>query len=159
MNEMAPPRGDMNLIGVASRVGVALILLAAALGKIELPQNFAEEVAAYRVAPVAWVNAIAYLLPWLEVVLATSLITGVWRRESRLIVLVLLVGFTGLKIYSQVAGLHISCGCFSGTFAFLSKIFEGPRGIALNLGLLALVATDFYSDARRNAVASRTDKS
>lgn len=63
-------------------------------------------------------------------------------------VLALLIGFTALKIYAEVAQLHISCGCFSGTFAFLGKIFEGARGIALNLGLLALVAADFYSDAQ-----------
>lgn len=145
----AVQRSGASLIGVAARWVVALVFLAAAAGKIELPHKFAEEIVGYRLAPLAAVNAIAYILPWLEVLLALSLLSGVWRRDARRLLLALLVFFTGLKVYAEAVGLHISCGCFGGSFAFLGTIFEGRGGIALNFGLLALIGLDFYSDVRR----------
>lgn len=135
-------RNGLAVAGLLSRLLVSAVFLIAAYGKIDDPLHFAEQVAAYRVAPLPLTNAIAYALPWVEVAAAGLLLLGIWRAEARFILLTLLVGFTFLKVYAELSGLQIDCGCFSGPFAFLSKVFEGWRGIGLNVALIAALVID-----------------
>lgn len=135
------------LVARAGRVLVAAVFLMAAWGKIDEPRLFAETVASYQLVPLATVSAIAYVLPWLEVLAAVLLLAGLWVSEARIVLAVMLVGFTGLKIYADVVGLRIDCGCFSGPFAILSKVFADWRGIALNVFLMAALIVDWYESS------------
>ncbi len=135
--------GSSWVISIAARVFVAALFVMAAVGKIEQPTKFAEEIRAYGVAPEAMTNAVALTLPWLELFLAAALFTP-WRGESRWLLLAMLVFFTGLKTYAEASGLKLSCGCFSGWFAFLSKAFEGWRGVALNGLLILFLLLDWW---------------
>ncbi|MEP0846158.1 MAG: hypothetical protein HRF50_04960 [Phycisphaerae bacterium] len=142
---MTTSDGKWRTAALVARLIVGAVFLAAAYGKIADPAGFAAGVAAYRAVPTAMTNAIAFTLPWFEGFCALLLMLGLWRFEVRLSLLLLLVGFTGLKLYEEVAGLRIDCSCFSGPFAFLSKIFSGWRGIALNLVLIAALLLDWYA--------------
>lgn len=138
--------GKWRAAALVARVIVGAVFLAAAYGKIADPAGFAAGVAAYRATPIVLTNAIAFILPWFEAFCALLLMLGLWRFEVRLSLLALLVGFTGLKLYEEAAGLRIDCGCFSGPFAFLSKFFSGWWGIALNLVLIAALLLDWIAE-------------
>ncbi len=151
---MNPSGTDWRTFAFLSRGLVAVVFLMAAYGKIEDPAGFAESVAAYRVAPMAWVNPIALWLPWLEVLAAVLLLAGVWRAASGWTLGLLLVGFTGLKVYAELAGVRISCGCFTGIFKMLSDMLDGWRGILLNVVLIGCVLVDLIALHRARAVAT-----
>lgn len=139
--------------GVIARCLVALILVAAAIGKIQEPMKFAEQIQSYRLVPIVVTNAMALIVPWLEVVVSVLLVAGAWRRETRWVAAVMLIVFTLAKVSAEVRGLNISCGCFGGWLAWLEKPFEGWRGIALNVGLLVMLAVDWL--AERNTAGGR----
>jgi len=137
----ARPMG-WTLLGWVARILVGAVFILAAAGKIEKPETFANEIRAYGLAPFFMTNALSYILPWTELVLGGLLIAGVWRREARLLTTVMLVFFTGIKIYAEMNGLKTGCGCFSGFLADYTKWLNGPAGVALNVVLLGLLALD-----------------
>jgi hypothetical protein len=133
---------------------VALLLLAAAVGKIREPLKFAEQIQAYRLVPIQITNIMAFTLPWLEVVTAGLLICSVWRREARWVAIGMFLIFTAAKLSAEIRGLHISCGCFGGSLAWLEKAIEGWPGIVMNVLLIGLLLTDAVSQ-RKSAAHSR----
>lgn len=155
--DRAPSAGSAPAWGHIVRVIVALFFLAAAVGKIAEPDKFAQEIQKYQLVPIQLTHGMAIVIPWLEVVCVALLLSGLWRREARLLILLMLVVFTGAKISVEIRGLNIDCGCFGGLFAFLAKIFHGWYGIALNVGLIGLLGVDWLIarkiDATRAAAA------
>jgi uncharacterized membrane protein YphA (DoxX/SURF4 family) len=138
---------------LAARVIVAGVFLLAAWGKLQDPAHFADSIREYRIIPVQLTNGMAYILPWLEVIVAVVLLVGPWCAEARLLLLVMLVVFTAAKISAEVRGLKISCGCFGGMAAWMEKSLEGWRGTLLNFVLLGLLALDYVAArfSRRSA--------
>ncbi len=127
------------------RVQLALgaIFIAAAVAKIADPPGFAHEVYNYRLPPGGAVNAMALVLPWLEILVGLALILGFWRRTAAGIVGLLLAIFIGALSINLARGRPIDCGCFS-----VSKVprTESERladmklAIARDAGMLAMVA-------------------
>ena len=122
------------------RLIVGGLFIYAAAGKIGDPMKFAEEVRAYQLAPVIVTNLIAILLPWLELIAGALLIVGFWRAEARLLILLMLIGFTFGKISVELRGLNINCGCWGS--AWMEELFHGIWGILLNLALILLIVLD-----------------
>ncbi|MBW7905003.1 MAG: DoxX family membrane protein [Phycisphaerae bacterium] len=149
-----PARGPLGWIiaGWTARLLVGALFIIAAVGKIEHPKRFAEEIRAYKLAPIAITNGMAYILPWTELAVGGMLVFGLWRREARLLTAAMLVVFTGVKLYSALSGLKIACGCFSGFAAEWMKWLEGPLGIVLNIVLLGLLALDQWASVRCRAL-------
>ena len=59
-------------------------------------------------------NAVAIYLPWLELVCgAAILLVPRWRPAAGLLILGMLLGFTGLFVSVILRGIEIDCGCFS----------------------------------------------
>ena len=57
-------------------------------------------------------------LPWVEVMVGLSLVTGVWRREGAVVAALLLLVFVGAVSAALLRGIDIeNCGCFSVTGA------------------------------------------
>lgn len=138
----------MKVIVWVSRVIVAGIFLLFAYGKILDPLKFAEQIQGYQMAPIEMTHAMAFTLPWLEVVAALLLLIGLWRAEARYWILIMLVLFTAAKVYVEVIqGRHIDCGCTGGILAYLfgaevEKSIQGVNGIYLNLVLIVLILSD-----------------
>jgi len=106
----------------------------AGLSKIGDLAAFAVQIHNFRIMPVTLENLAAITLPWIEIVIALSLILGIRSRDAARTALALLVVFT-LAVVSAVArGLDIECGCF-GT-ADASHV--GWLKIAENLGMIAV---------------------
>jgi uncharacterized membrane protein YphA (DoxX/SURF4 family) len=96
------------------RVQIALgaIFVAAALPKITDPPAFAHMIYNYRLVPGGLVNALALVLPWIELVVGILLIVGAWRREAALVATLLLLVFLGAIGWNLARGHAIDCGCF-----------------------------------------------
>ncbi len=141
--------------GWAARLCVGgLFLLAAGSKLYDLPR-FAEEIRAYRIVPVVLTNGMAYILPWLELSAAALLLAGVWRGEARLILFMLMVIFTVAKVWAELKGLRIDCGCFGHLWPWLTEATRGPKGLVLNAALLGLLILDFLGESRGRRPACR----
>ena len=128
--------------GVVTRGLVGGLFLIAGFGKVLEPGQFAEGIRAYEILPESAVIISAYVLQWLELVAGLLLAMGIWRREARLLIAVMLVVFTIVKCYALARGLEIDCGC-GGDFVFLRYIYNNPQGIFTNTVLLALLGADW----------------
>lgn len=116
--------------------------------KIVDPENFIKEVRAYEMVPMLWSNAVAYVLPWLEVIVAAMLLLDLWRREARLVVAGMLIAFTAAKTFLLVQGREFDCGCVP-TASFLHVLFDGWVGVGTNVVLLSLLALESSLEWRR----------
>lgn len=96
------------------RVWVGIVFIAAAWHKILFPAKFALSIAAYQILPLPYINLMAIILPWLEIVVGVTLILGLWTRASALIMVgmnVMFIAALYLAIKNQTQ--LTSCGCFS----------------------------------------------
>ena len=117
------------------RLGLAAVFLAAAVPKITAPVSFAVAVSNYKMLPPWGVNAVALVLPWLELLVGLCLAIGIWRRACALVMAVLMVVFMIGFASATARGLDIACGCFEvGDHA---KASSPVRVVARDLALLA----------------------
>lgn len=121
------------------RIGIGLVMLAAALGKIGDPGTFATQIHHYRLIPVAAENLVAIVLPWVELIAGLALVLGVSARSGAWLSAAMMMVFTAAVSLAVARNLDIECGCF-GT-ADASHV--GGRKLAENLLLTgaALVAS------------------
>ena len=95
------------------RLGLAVVFGYAAWVKLQEPWIvFAMSIDAYHVLPQWAVVAAAHTLPWIELLLALLLLTGLCRRVTMPAASLLLAVFFSLMVRSYVRGEGIDCGCF-----------------------------------------------
>lgn len=121
------------LLLLLGRLGLAVIFLAAAYGKLR-PQNavpwtlrslevtpaslglsmtfFAMQVDSYQMLPPWAVRPFAHTLPWVECALGILLLAGLALRPVALASTLLLALFWAVVIRSYAMHLAINCGCF-----------------------------------------------
>ena len=119
---------------LVAQVAIALVFVAAALGKISDPGAFAKQIHYFRLVPMGFENTIAIMLPWIELVAALALLMRAQPRSGALVTAGLMVLFVAVVAAALARGLDIECGCFGTSDAGrvgAAKLFE-------NLGLLAL---------------------
>jgi putative oxidoreductase len=86
----------------------------ASLDKIASPAAFARIVYQWQVIGPVPSNLVAVTLPWIELVAGLLLIAGVWRRESALVIALLLVVFLVAAGSVMARGIDVAnCGCVS----------------------------------------------
>jgi uncharacterized membrane protein YphA (DoxX/SURF4 family) len=102
------------------RVELALRLLLggffvyASLDKIWNPAAFAKIVYQWQVAGPVPSNLVAVTLPWIELAAGLLLVAGIWRRESALVIALLLVVFIVAAGSVMARGIDVeNCGCVS----------------------------------------------
>jgi len=91
---------------------LAAVFVVAGFGKIADPPGFAHEIHNYALLPGVAVNALALVLPWLEVVCGLALFVGIARRSAARILGVLLVVFILALSINLIRGRPVDCGCF-----------------------------------------------
>ncbi|MFQ5806939.1 MAG: MauE/DoxX family redox-associated membrane protein [Phycisphaerae bacterium] len=146
------PRHDWRFFALLARAVVGGLFLVSAVAKIIAPEQFAKEIREYEMLPIITTNAVAYVLPWVELLAGVLLVVGVWRKEARVIIVALLVVFTIAKTYAYATGKEPGCGC-GGNIQVLKYIYDIPQGILTNLILLALLWVDRRAErfSRRSA--------
>ena len=100
-------------IELLSRIILAAVFLFAGIEKVSDPVLFAEAIAHYNILPEYLVLIVATILPWLELMCAWTLLSGVWLRGGMLIVSFLMFVFTLAVASALLRHLDISCGCFT----------------------------------------------
>ena len=97
---------------VRVQIGLGAIFVVAAIPKIADPPSFAHMIYNYRLVPGFAVNALALVMPWVELLAGLALILGVWPRESAGLAGLLLLVFIAAIGFNLVRGHAVDCGCF-----------------------------------------------
>lgn len=100
---------------LVSRFILGMVFVVAAVAKVSRPEAFASSIEAYEMTPVAVVNLLAIVLPWLELMCGLFLIGGVYVRPGAALLGGLLLLFIVAISVAILRGLNINCGCFGGT--------------------------------------------
>lgn len=146
---------------VVLRLLLAAVFLYAATQKIGKPLLFADEIRAYGVLDFgAPIYVMAITLPWIEIVLGLSLLTGVALRGSALALAVMNAIFAA-AISHRTAGIvragtplfdvYFDCGCgFGATYAW-KKLIENALSIAAAVVILAAPVHRFVVPLKRRS--------
>ncbi len=95
------------------RVVMAAVFIFAALGKMGDPSDFSDAVAAFRILPVTSVNVFTIILPWVELLVGLSILSGTQLRQSAFLSVILNLMFIIAAGLAMARGLDIKCGCFT----------------------------------------------
>jgi len=98
---------------LAARWILGLTFIYASYNKILFPADFAKIIYGYDLFPTAFINLIAIILPFLELVTALALIIGVYPRSAVSVINLLLVAFIILLSINLIRGHEFDCGCFA----------------------------------------------
>jgi uncharacterized membrane protein YphA (DoxX/SURF4 family) len=119
-----------------TRMTIGMVFVLAALAKIGDIAWFGQQVHNYRLAPLWAENAIAIVLPWIELAAGVALVTGARARAGAAVALALMLVFTIAVAAAWARGLDFRCGCFGKVGAQAI----GARKLLENAGLTLLAA-------------------
>jgi uncharacterized membrane protein YphA (DoxX/SURF4 family) len=117
------PRPFIPLLSLICRLALAIIFFYAGIEKIINPSDFAVAIYNYQLLPDFAVNLSAIFLPWLEILIATSLVSGIFKRGASMISALLFLTFATALTINLVRGLDISCGCFGASSGNISWFY------------------------------------
>ena len=133
---------ENRLFTILVRIALGLIFIAASLPKIADPPGFAQMIFNYRLVPGGFVNLIALVMPWLELLCGIALVLGIWKKTAAGIVGGLLVAFV-IAIGINLIRVHpIDCGCFNASAAGLTapeQMMDMLWVVVRDLAMLAMV--------------------
>jgi uncharacterized membrane protein YphA (DoxX/SURF4 family) len=107
-----PPWLTHPWLTVRVQIGLGAIFVVAAIPKIADPPSFAHMIYNYRLVPGFAVNALALVMPWVEILTGLALILGVWPREAAALAGLLLLVFIAAIGLNLARGHAVDCGCF-----------------------------------------------
>ena len=126
--------------GLAARLVVGGVWIAAGALKLPDPAASVRAVRAYDLLPEAVVPTVGHLLPVLEVVVGVCLVLGLLTRAMAAVSALLFVAFIVGIASAWARGLQIECGCFGGGGYNSGASGDYPWEIARDVGLLLLSA-------------------
>jgi uncharacterized membrane protein YphA (DoxX/SURF4 family) len=94
------------------RAFIGGFFLYAAVPKLVDPLALATSITHYGMVPEWSVNAIALILPWLELLAGVALLLGFKTRVAAILCGLMLLVFTTAVAVAFFQGLQIDCGCF-----------------------------------------------
>jgi putative oxidoreductase len=100
-------------IALAARLYLGSLFVLACWHKILDPHAFAVDIATYQMLPLALVNPLAIVLPWVELFAGGMLLVGLRTRAASLLVAAMLAMFTVAISFAVAKGLDLACGCFA----------------------------------------------
>ena len=126
---------------IAARILLGLIFIYAAYAKMHFNGAwhlrdyyffFAMGIDSYKMLPLAIVEWMAKILPWVELALGAMLVIGAGVRWAGLVASALLVVFMIALAHAALGGLEINCGCFG------NNSVKPSTELARDVGLLAV---------------------
>jgi uncharacterized membrane protein YphA (DoxX/SURF4 family) len=132
----------MDVVVMLVRAGVGVILLISGLAKLRRRDDFfLEAILAYDLVPRPLAQALARLLPRLEVALGLALTLGFGVALTGTVSFALVLGFTSAVVLSLARGRRHFCGClgFSGDQVKQVQWQIVYRNLVLLIGLLLVV--------------------
>jgi uncharacterized membrane protein YphA (DoxX/SURF4 family) len=153
LNKLIKTIFNNSWIELAARWVLGGMFVYASYNKILAPAVFAKIIYGYGLFPAMFINLIAIMVPFLELVAGLALIIGFYPRSAALIVnAMLLVFITALSI-NLIRGHEFDCGCFSINSG-AQETFAGPLIIRDFLILALGLHVFFYRNARRLCILS-----
>ena len=149
-----------DLAAVAARLILGGLFIYMGLNKTLHPVEFLKLVRQYElVQNSTLLNAIAALLPWIEIFCGLLLVSGIAVRGTALTMFALLVPFT-LAVANRAWGIHVlqsiplcavkfDCGCGAGEVLICRKVVENSALILLALWLTLRPSHRFCARFRR----------
>lgn len=134
------------VLALLAREYLAVVFLLACWHKLLDPGAFALDIATYQILPLAFVNAMAIVLPWLELAAGLMLLAGLRTRAAAVLVSGMMLMFTIAITISVARGLDMSCGCFASQGAAEDPI--SWRTILRDAGWLLLALYVLFFDRR-----------
>jgi len=125
---------------------LAGIFIYAGVVKAIDPVQFASDIDNYKILPWPVSVALAFYLPWLEILCALGLVFRFLYRGGLAILSASIVAFTLAIVAAKVRGLDITCGCFGHA----SQHWSFPSHLATNLAILATLLALFFRATSRN---------
>ena len=129
---------------ILARLFLAGLFIFAGIAKLRQPWPlFAASIDTMQILPEWAVIFVARTLPWFEVALGLTLLSGFLLRYSSTIVTLLLTGFLSILVRSYVRGMTVDCGCFG------SGEELGPWTLVRDGALLAVAIWVTYEAFRK----------
>ncbi|HVP07489.1 MAG TPA: MauE/DoxX family redox-associated membrane protein [Candidatus Acidoferrum sp.] len=131
---------DNDYFTIVSRLLIGGMFIYASYYKIVEPGDFAKSIWYYHIVPGKFINLMAIVLPWLELLAGLGLILGIFFRGASLWVNVTMLVFTFALASTIWRGLSIDCGCFkaseAGTHAAWEPLIRDIISLIFTLQLL-----------------------
>jgi hypothetical protein len=122
------------IIALVAAQFVALVFFFAGVGKLLSGTSATKQaVEAYRLLPSPVARFLGFALPWVELLIAASLLSGILAGLAAMVGLALLALFSLAQATVLLRGQQVPCGCFGS----LSTRPVQWTNIASNLGLIA----------------------
>jgi uncharacterized membrane protein YphA (DoxX/SURF4 family) len=148
----------LDLVGTFARLGLAAVWLVSGTLKAVDPDQTVVAVRAYDVLSRGAVDAVAAVLPFLEIGLGLLLLLGIGTQLVAVVSALLLLVFLAGVGQAWARGLAIDCGCFGGggavapgATAYLQEILRDTGFLGLAAWLVARPHTLLSVDARLSA--------
>lgn len=143
------------ILTLFARLILGGVFVYASFDKILHPAAFAKAVYNYQILPDGLINLTAIILPWLELVLGSFLIIGLWLPGTAVICNLLLLTFTGALLFNMARELDIGCGCFSTTAESAINLWTVLRDISILIPAVYLLYVTFF--LRNNPALNQGD--
>jgi uncharacterized membrane protein YphA (DoxX/SURF4 family) len=139
-----------------SRWLLGLVFIYASYQKILFPSDFAKIIYGYDLFPLAFINLMAIVLPFVELCFGLALVIGIFPRSAALILNGILLAFILALSINLIRGHEFDCGCFSS----LKTSFASSTGhwIVRDIILLSLGLQVFFYGGFRKACLIRNLK-
>jgi putative oxidoreductase len=98
---------------MAARWILGLTFIYASIHKIVTPADFAKIVYGYDLFPAVFINLIAIVIPFLELITGLALVSGLYPRSAAIIINALLLAYIIVLTVNLIRGHEVDCGCFS----------------------------------------------
>ena len=128
---------------------LAGIFIYAGVVKAIDPVQFASDIDNFKILPWPVSVALAFYLPWLEILCALGLVFRFLYRGALSILIASIVVFTLSIIAAKARGLDISCGCFGHA----SQHWSFPSHLATNLAILAGLLVLWFSSRLKKSLS------
>jgi uncharacterized membrane protein YphA (DoxX/SURF4 family) len=115
------------------------------------PVRFAHDIDNYKILPWSIAAALAFYLPWLEILCGVALIVRRFYLGGLSILTALILIFIGATIAAKARGLDITCGCFghaSQHWSFGQHMAVDVALLIVTILLLARAATGLSVSVR-----------
>ena len=132
---------DLNLsvwMGCLLRLVVGATFIYAGVVKAISPVRFTVDIHNYHLLPWPMAVALAFYLPWLEIVGGLAMLLGRPYRAAISILVALTMIFIVASASARIRGIDITCGCFGHLRNNLSFGWHLGLDIALLIVLIAL---------------------
>ncbi|MGH8099978.1 MAG: MauE/DoxX family redox-associated membrane protein [Chthoniobacterales bacterium] len=122
------------------------VFIYAGVLKIMDPVQFAYDIDNYKILPWTVGVALAFYLPWVELLAGVALIFRRFYGGALSILLALIATFIAATIAAKARGLDITCGCFGHA----SQHWSFPAHMAVDLAIFAALLLLVFKSANEN---------